>query len=139
MEQILYISTAREEPTGRTLRDILAVSRANNRKDGLSGLLLVGGRRFLQVLEGPRDALERTYARIRYDERHFALVQLARRPIDKPSFPGWDMGFEQEGGLTLPEIVGQLVDRIEDPNLRAQLISFGEIHRRDPAPLILAD
>jgi hypothetical protein len=47
------------------IRQILETSRRNNARDGLSGLLLLGGRRFLQVLEGPKDALDQAYARIR--------------------------------------------------------------------------
>jgi hypothetical protein len=71
------------------IRQRLEVSRRNNARDGLSGLLLVGGRRFLRVLEGPTAALDRAYDRIRQDPRHFALVELARRPVSAASFPAW--------------------------------------------------
>ncbi|UUR08697.1 BLUF domain-containing protein [Sphingomonas glaciei] len=93
MEQIVYISTARVMPSETMLDSILGSSRRNNARDGLTGLLVVGGRRFLQVLEGPAAECEAAYARIRADDRHFALVQLGRRTIVERSFAGWDMGF----------------------------------------------
>ena len=128
MEQIIYISTARNEYTDAGMvRQILETSRRNNARDGLSGLLLVGGRRFLQVLEGPSEALDRTYSRIKQDPRHFALVELARRPVEHPSFPAWSMGYEEEPQALLPQ-VERLTSLISDRNLKAQLISFAEIH-----------
>lgn len=130
MEEIIYISTARNEyPDAGMIRQILETSRRNNARDGLSGLLLVGGRRFLQVLEGPKDALDQAYARIRQDPRHFALVELARRPLAEPSFPAWSMGYEEEPQALLPQ-VERLTSGVSDPNLKAQLISFAEIHSK---------
>ena len=130
MQQIIYISTSRSQfPDRAAVQDILETSRRNNARDGLSGLLLVGGRRFLQVLEGPAEALDSAYARIRQDPRHFALVELARRPIDERSFAQWSMGFEEEPQAFLPQ-VERLTAAVSDPMLRAQLISFAEIHSK---------
>jgi hypothetical protein len=130
VEQIIYISTARNEyPEDGLIRQVLETSRRNNARDGLSGLLLVGGRRFLQVLEGPKNALDRTFARIKQDPRHFALVELARRPISEPSFGDWSMGYEEEPQALLPQ-VERLTNGVSDPSLKAQLISFAEMHSR---------
>jgi hypothetical protein len=57
MEQLVYISTPRTVLTETDLHQILEVSRRNNRRDGLTGLLLAGDKRLLQVLEGPTQAL----------------------------------------------------------------------------------
>ncbi|MCW3797384.1 BLUF domain-containing protein [Sphingomonas sp. BN140010] len=131
MEQIIYISTSRApvRPTDEELQHILSVSRRNNARDGLSGLLVVGGRRFLQVLEGPSEALNRAFNRIRGDERHFAVVELTRRAIEQRSFPEWDMGFEVQG-KHLTEVVGKLIADVEDPLLRAQVDGFAKIHSK---------
>jgi len=128
MEQIVYISTSRTEPDQAMLDDILGASRRNNRRDGLTGLLVVGGRRFLQVIEGPAEVCEATYARIRADTRHFALVQLSRRAIEERSFGSWDMGCEQGSQYSLIEAVGRLTDRLTDPYLKAQFLSFAQLH-----------
>lgn len=130
MEQIVYISTARVEPDAAMLESILAVSRRNNSRDGLTGLLVVGGRRFLQVLEGPGALCEAAYRRIGYDERHFAMVQLSRKPIDERAFGDWDMGFENAGDVPLTAMVGLLTERVSDPILQAHFRSFAELHSR---------
>ena len=128
MERIIYISTCRTDPDRDMMDNILQASRRNNRRDGLTGLLVVGGRRFLQVLEGPDAMTEAAYARIRADKRHFALVQLNRKPIDERSFAGWDMGCEQLDGADLTELVEQLTQGL-DADLQAQFRSFVELHR----------
>ena len=133
MEQIVYISTARAaEPDGALLEEILRVSRRNNHRDGLTGMLIVGGRRFLQVLEGPKQSLDLAYARIKADDRHFALVELSRKAVSERSFPDWDMAY-QEGGSAdefddLVEIVTRMTAGLEDPSLKAHLLGFAQMH-----------
>jgi hypothetical protein len=111
------------------VREILETSRRNNARDQLTGLLIVGGRRFLQVLEGPSGQLAAAYDRIRADERHFALVELSCRHIDVRSFPHWSMGYEEEPQALLPQ-VERLTAAVSDPLIKAQLISFAEMHSK---------
>jgi len=131
MEQLIYISTSRApvRPSEAEVQHILEVSRRNNTRDQLSGLLVVGGRRFLQVLEGPAEQLSRALARIKADDRHFAIVELTRREILERSFPDWDMGYEADG-RRLTDIVGKLITELNDPVLRAQLEGFAQIHSK---------
>jgi hypothetical protein len=129
VEQLVYISTSRAMPRVPQLEidAILEVSRCNNARDGLTGLLVVGGRRFLQVLEGPEAALTVAYDRIQADPRHFALVQLSRRTIEERSFPDWQMGFERSGAGLGAQIDG-LLDTVADPVLRAEFRGFADRH-----------
>jgi hypothetical protein len=130
VEQIIYISTARSAfPDSGMVREILEASRRNNARDQLSGLLLVGGRRFLQVLEGPAEAINAAYKRIKDDPRHFAMVELSRRPIQERSFPDWAMGYENQPHALLPQ-VERLTASVNDPALKAQLITFAELHSK---------
>lgn len=130
MERIIYISTCRTDPDRGMVDDILRSSRRNNRRDGLTGLLVVGGRRFLQVLEGPGALLDAAYRRIRNDQRHFAMVELGRKPISERAFADWDMGCEQLDGDDLSDLVDQLTSGLVDADLRAQFRSFVEVHRK---------
>jgi hypothetical protein len=97
MKRLLYISTARSILDASELDELLAKSRAANSMVDLTGLLVVGGRRFLQVLEGPSEAVSETYERIKLDPRHFAIVKLHDKSIDARSFGSWSMGFERGG------------------------------------------
>lgn len=131
MQRLLYVSTSRMPVSPANLADILAASRRNNRRDGLTGLLVVGRQRFLQVLEGDAEALERTYARIRRDLRHFALVELERRSVEQRGFPDWDMGCRngfRRDDESLAAIVDRLTEGVEDLSLRAHLRGFAELH-----------
>lgn len=134
MDQIIYISTARSEPTPQSIEHILRISRWNNKRDELTGLLIVGGKRFLQVLEGPRHSLDAAYRRIGADARHFALVQLSRKPIITRSFPDWEMGYQAGPDADtvedLVKVVARLTRGVDDPFLRAELNGFAALHSR---------
>lgn len=135
MLQLVYISSARELITEATCRDILSVSRKNNQRDGISGLLVAGQRRFLQALEGEPDAVRAAYQRICKDPRHYACVLLGEHYIDNRLFGAWEMGFQQAGrelsdDANLAAIVTNLVDPISDANLRAQFVGFAEMQEQ---------
>lgn len=130
MIRLLYISTAREPVTPEMLADVLRASRRNNAKVGVSGLLIVGGRRFLQALEGPEDAVMATYERIARDPRHFAVVQLARETITERQFPDWAMGAQAGRSVgadtDLSQTVAALIAPIQDANLRGYFTGFAQ-------------
>jgi hypothetical protein len=132
MHRILYISTARAPLSAQELDAILAASRRNNAAIDVTGLLVAGGRRFLQVLEGPLEAVTATYDRIAADPRHFALVKLNDKEVSERSFGNWSMGFEAgaetSASGTLEEQVAALVSTIQDANLRAYFTGFAKSH-----------
>ena len=134
MLTLVYISTARSPITEAVCEDILAVSRANNYVDGITGLLVAGQKRFLQALEGPTDAVRKSYARIAADPRHYACVLLGERTTDARQFGDWAMGYSIGHDATddagLEAIVAALVAPLDDPNLRAQFIGFAQINAR---------
>lgn len=130
MIRLLYISTARQPTTSAILADILRASRRNNAACQVSGLLIVGGRRFLQALEGPDEAVQATFDRIHRDPRHFAVVQLARDTITARQFPAWAMGAQAGStpgqAATVDQAVAALIAPIADPSLRGYFSGFAE-------------
>ena len=133
MLQIVYISTARKPFTEAELQSVLAVSRRNNQAADITGLLISGGRRFLQALEGPEEAVAAAFERIKADPRHFAVVSLSMKQIETREFGRWAMGFEAGGagkGEDLKGIVKGLIAPLQDKNLRAQFIGFAEVNAR---------
>lgn len=91
-------------------------------------MLLVGGDRFMQLLEGPAGVVEATYVRLARDPRHFALVTLGRRETDARLFEGWAMGSRPgrtiASAAKVPADVAALIEGIEDPTVRAYLDGF---------------
>jgi hypothetical protein len=73
------------------LYDILIKSRANNKRDGLTGALICRADLYLQLLEGPEDAVNAAFARISSDDRHADIALLVRGAIDQRRFPAWAM------------------------------------------------
>ena len=129
MHRLLYISTARRMFDADEVQALLKLSRRNNAAVGVTGLLIVGGKRFLQALEGPEPAVIATYDRIRRDPRHFAVVLLAAGPIAARAFPDWSMGLRDGGeGRTgsLPAIA-DLIAPINDPAVRGYFAGFAEL------------
>ena len=82
------------------LMDILEVSRANNDRDGITGVLLLSNNHIVQCLEGSREAVNATYARIIRDRRHRQPVLLDYRVIQARTFPDWSMGYVPESSLS---------------------------------------
>lgn len=134
MLQLVYISTSRAPIDANMLESILAISRRKNAADEITGLLLAGGRRFLQALEGPQPMVMRTYNRIVADPRHFALVELSRREVDAREFGEWAMAYRQGGeadpDAAMREAVSSLTAQLPDPNVRALFTGFAELHTR---------
>lgn len=133
MYQLAYISSACGEIDRPLLENILAVSRRNNQRDGITGLLVSGGRRFLQALEGPEAKVLTAYARIQADPRHRACVLLTSRATPTRQFGDWSMAFHGGGSSHDENLTAQveaLVAQIDDPNLRAQFAGFAQLHDR---------
>ena len=100
--RIIYVSHARLVGTGdgdgaealaREVEGILAVSRRNNARVGVTGALIFNRSTFGQVLEGPEAAVEETYVRIEADPRHRDVEVLDLRSVEERAFGDWSMGF----------------------------------------------
>jgi hypothetical protein len=92
MERLVYTSRARNDADSLLMQvDILATSQRNNARDGLTGALLVHDGRFLQVLEGAAQDLDRLLARLDKDGRHDEVRIVERGPIQARRFDGWAM------------------------------------------------
>ncbi len=97
LHRVLYCSRnlipGTPEAVAADVRRILAVSRRNNARDGITGGLLFSEGCFAQVLEGPLDAVEGAFERIQCDERHSDVTVLQSGPIAARDFPDWSMAF----------------------------------------------
>lgn len=97
LHRVLYCSRnlipGAPEAVAAHIRGILATSRRNNARDGITGGLLFSEGCFAQVLEGPLDAVESAFERIQCDDRHSDVTVLQSGPIAARDFPGWSMAF----------------------------------------------
>ena len=90
--RLTYASKVTKPITREDLRSILSASWENNASRNLTGMLCHGNDRFLQCLEGERDAVESLYAVIRGDPRHKDIILLEQIDIPARHFEDWSMG-----------------------------------------------
>jgi hypothetical protein len=90
--RLLYASRAASPLSPKLLDDILAQSRRNNPKLGVTGLLCVSDDVFIQVLEGGRDEVCEVYNAIVRDVRHAHVRLLSYEEIGERFFGAWTMG-----------------------------------------------
>ncbi|WP_299293129.1 BLUF domain-containing protein [uncultured Tateyamaria sp.] len=88
--QIVYVSQpfGFDEPT---LAGILLDARRCNKRDDVTGALVCRHDIYLQLLEGPEDAVRAAYARICCDDRHAGVKELLNRKINSRFFANWAM------------------------------------------------
>jgi len=101
MLSLIYVSTSVKLLNDEELLDILKASRENNSSKDVTGLLLYKGGNFMQVLEGPDEAVEALYEKIKADPRHKDVSVLSREQISARQFPAWEMAFQN---LDNPEV-----------------------------------
>ena len=90
LTQIIYSS----KPFGfdaSVLDDILTISRSRNSRDDITGMLICRADMYLQLIEGPDDAIQATYARITADDRHLDIDLLVSNKVTERLFPKWAM------------------------------------------------
>ena len=73
------------------LRDIQTVAQTRNFALMVNGVLVVDNGRFLQILEGPHEAIEKLLALIMRDSRHRDIQILIDQPVPTASFTSWNM------------------------------------------------
>lgn len=112
--RLIYCSRNMIAPPGAMeaeVRTILSTSRNSNQLDNVTGALLFTATGFAQVLEGPREVVERTFERISGDPRHADVTVLSFTPTERRSFPDWSMGFS---GQASPDATDPLVHLLAD-------------------------
>ena len=72
---------------------LLSVSRRNNARDAVTGLLMFNGAAFFQSIKGPSDAIDRLYGRLINDNCHVHIDVHDERMVPNRVFDGWSMAF----------------------------------------------
>ena len=93
MISLVYVSAAVRPFEEADLAGLLRVSRRNNERSGITGMLLYMGGNFMQAIEGEEASIDALGARIRTDERHRRMITILRTPIAARQFADWSMGF----------------------------------------------
>ncbi len=90
LSQLIYTS----RPFGfdeTVLDNILLSARANNARRRITGALICRADLFMQMLEGPREAVTATLGRILRDDRHVDVAVVHCGDAAERLFPDWTM------------------------------------------------
>lgn len=93
MLSIAYLSSAARAFADEELARLLTSIRENNARLGLTGILLYSNGQFMQVLEGPEEAVRARFAVIAEDPRHTGVQFLSAERITERHYPNWRMGY----------------------------------------------
>jgi Sensors of blue-light using FAD len=118
--QLIYAST----PFGfdsSALNNILSVARRKNAADQITGALICRADLYLQMLEGPRYAVTKTFNRIVGDDRHLDVVLISCGDIKTRLFPQWAMRDDpaQSWMWTQAQIANNAIDAASEQDVRA--------------------
>ncbi len=128
MYRIIYASRVARPLAAMEVTLLCEVATHRNLADGITGLFLFDGLRFLQALEGERPAVEATMARIARDDRHHEIDYVQRIAVAAREFPRWSMQMPSDRtGTTFLETIKADVAQVRDPYLRAQFIGFAKL------------
>jgi hypothetical protein len=98
--RLIYVSRFSAGLNRKDLENILRVSRALNRRKGITGVLCYAPGLFLQCLEGPREAVNELYSRIVADRRHRTPTLLSYEDIHVRMFESWSMAYVRTEDLS---------------------------------------
>jgi hypothetical protein len=108
MHHVIYLSWAIVPFNEEQLQQLLIAARRRNTELAVTGILLYGNERFVQVLEGEEDTVQEVYALIRRDPRHHNFITFANKPVAQRAFTEWAMGFKSVSSQQLEDVVGHL-------------------------------
>lgn len=95
------------------IRAILDVSQRRNAALGITGVLYSDGAYFVQLLEGPADAVEDVFASILADPRHEDIRVVERGPAERRWFANWHMA-----SVTQEQVAAMRLRKPDYPTLR---------------------
>ncbi|AAT88423.1 hypothetical protein ATY41_12050 [Leifsonia xyli subsp. xyli] len=104
MMSIAYVSEATAPMSEQGIVSLLKRARANNDVRQRTGALLYHEGRFVQILEGPDEAVEECFEAICADPRHRSIQKISEEQIEQRRFAEWTMAFRPSS----PEVTAHL-------------------------------
>jgi hypothetical protein len=109
MRSLTYFSTASRHLTAEELETLHQQCRESNARNAITGMMLYKHGNFLQVIEGPTQAIGDLYSRLQVDPRHKELALVSDKFIEYREFPNWTMGFKN-----LEQMAGNIEPGLEN-------------------------
>lgn len=123
----------RSQPFGfdkSVLAGILSAARRNNPRLGITGALICRHDVYLQLIEGPAEAIDALYARIVADDRHTNVELLLTEDADARLFPAWAMLDDEAPSLfwSAQDVAAGVLEAASPEQLRAPFVRLSAAH-----------
>ncbi len=123
----------RSQPFGfdkAMLAGILSSARRNNPRLSITGALVCRHDVYLQLIEGPADAIDALYARILEDDRHANVELLLTEPMGERLFPAWAMLDDEAPSLfwSAQDVAAGVLEAATPDELRAPFVRLSAAH-----------
>lgn len=92
MKAICYISNFVDTLRKNDINDLIHFVNLNNKRDNISGVLLIRNKYFFQILEGEDQQIDTLYSKIKKDTRHQAIVKILDKKIEASIFNAYNSG-----------------------------------------------
>lgn len=104
MHAVVYVSTEAMHFRDQDLLRLLEQSRSKNLGLDITGLLLYKDGNFMQLLEGPPDAVRSVMVQIKTDPRHKRVQVMMDEEVPRREFSNWSMGFRKLSETTVADV-----------------------------------
>lgn len=123
----------RSQPFGfdtAMLAGILSAARRNNPRYGITGALICRNDLYLQLIEGPAEAVDALYAVICEDDRHFDVRLLLSEAMGERLFPNWAMLDDTAPSQfwSAADVANGVLDAATPDELRAPFVRLSAAH-----------
>lgn len=124
---LVYVSEKSQHFNVEDIDSIIEHSQKNNCDRKVTGLLINHGNFFIQLLEGKKEEVTKTFHRISSDHRHFRIKILFTGESEARLFPEWAMGLVREPNeRTMNQIL---------PKLHSEILAHEEVRSKIQATL----
>ena len=119
---ICYVSNSSTDLNDQQIVELLRFCKDRNEKLGIKGVLLYSEGNFLQILEGEKEVVLSVYEKIKEDSRHYGVIRVIGRDIERGSLDGYKTGiikgellYEQEVPEEYIEALQGIPSKIKEP------------------------
>lgn len=94
--ELIYFSSSIANLTQADFEFLLKGAQEKNQQQNISGVIYYSNGFFLQLIEGPRQNINRLFQSICHDARHFDISLVSFRTIEQKHFEQWSMQYRTE-------------------------------------------
>ena len=120
LHQVIYTSYLKTPFNECDFFTQLTLSQRSNAQNNITGMLFYGSGKYIQLIEGPRNAVTQLMGNIHQDERHYDIEVIADMPVSDRSFADRSMDYHMFADNELEQMIG--FDDIKHNSLAAPRI-----------------